>query len=181
MTTRERALAAAVSVVATFGFQALTHARVDATAKLPPGSTSNYFRTKEALVTGLIDYISDQEKKNTHGAFEPETPEEMIDRLSRLIIALTTERLDLTTARLAIFLSGTHAASIRASFESGANGFYLALVESFKKFGAKDPVTAARAVMAVSEGIIMHRIAWEADSDPRPQMALVVNGALAPS
>lgn len=130
---------------------------------------------------GLIDYIAEQEKGNSRGAFEPQTPEELVASVSELIESLTTVRRDLTTARLAIFLSGTHAPNIRDSFEKGVQGFFVALRESFQRFGAADPDTAARAVMAVSEGIIMHRVAWEADSDPRSQLALIVKGALASS
>ena len=49
-TTRERALEAAVDVLGTDGVRALSHARVDERAGLPPGSTSNWFPIRRALL-----------------------------------------------------------------------------------------------------------------------------------
>ena len=56
--TRERSLAAAASLVGTQGTRALTHARVDAEAGLPRGSTSNHFRTRASLLAGLAAWIA---------------------------------------------------------------------------------------------------------------------------
>ena len=39
----------------TAGLRALTHNRVDERAALPRGSTSNYFRTREALILGIVE------------------------------------------------------------------------------------------------------------------------------
>ena len=36
------------------GVRALSHARVDERAGLPPGSTSNWFRTRRALLGGVV-------------------------------------------------------------------------------------------------------------------------------
>ena len=59
MTRRERVLVAATSVVATSGMRGLTHREVDARACIPSGSTSNLFRTREQLVSGLVDYVAE--------------------------------------------------------------------------------------------------------------------------
>ena len=53
VTTRERALDAALELLGEQGIRALTHARVDERAGLPKGSTSNWFRTRDALVAGI--------------------------------------------------------------------------------------------------------------------------------
>jgi hypothetical protein len=51
-------------------------------------------------------------------------------------------------------------------------------VSAFHRLGARDPQTAATAVMACAEGVILHRIArWDA-TDPRPTFTLVVRAAL---
>ena len=59
-TTAVRITDAALEVLGTGGIHALSHARVDATAGLPPGSTSNYFRTRAALVAGLVARIGER-------------------------------------------------------------------------------------------------------------------------
>ena len=60
--TRDRALEAAVRLVGEQGIRALTHARVDEEAGLPKGSTSNWFRTRDALVAGVLVWIAEQER-----------------------------------------------------------------------------------------------------------------------
>ena len=48
-------LDAALELVGTQGMRGLTHRAVDAAAGVPPGSTSNHFRTREALVLGIVE------------------------------------------------------------------------------------------------------------------------------
>lgn len=50
-------LEAAIQTLATGGSRALTHRAVDAAAAIPPGATSNLFRTRKDLVSGVIDYL----------------------------------------------------------------------------------------------------------------------------
>ena len=47
---RARVLSAALQLPGTQGLKALTHRRVDEQAQLSPGSTSYYFRTRDALL-----------------------------------------------------------------------------------------------------------------------------------
>src|SRR6186713_2034497 len=61
-TTRERGLEAAVELLGAEGVRALSHARVDERAGLPPGSTSNWFRTRRALLGGVVDWIAERER-----------------------------------------------------------------------------------------------------------------------
>jgi hypothetical protein len=52
-----------------------------------------------------------------------------------------------------------------------------ALVPLLTRLGAPDPVTGANAIMACCEGVILHRIARDDDTDPRPMVNLVVRAA----
>lgn len=55
---RRSALAdAAIRVLARDGSRGLTHRAIDAEAGVPTGTTSNYFRSREALFTGLFERI----------------------------------------------------------------------------------------------------------------------------
>ena len=69
--TRERALGAAVRLVGEQGVRALTHARIDAEAGLPKASTSNWFRTRDALVAGVVVSIAEQERADLTAAMAP--------------------------------------------------------------------------------------------------------------
>ncbi|GLY18986.1 TetR family transcriptional regulator [Kineosporia rhizophila] len=51
---------AGLHVLATQGARGLTHRAVDAAAGVPAGTTSNYFRSREALIQGLFDRIGER-------------------------------------------------------------------------------------------------------------------------
>jgi len=50
---------AAIAVLADHGGRGLTHRAVDQAARLPPGTTSNYARTREALLTLALTRIAE--------------------------------------------------------------------------------------------------------------------------
>ncbi|WP_455132609.1 TetR/AcrR family transcriptional regulator, partial [Microbacterium aurum] len=54
---REQVLDAAITVLGERGPRGLTHRAVDERAGLPTGSASNYFRTRDALLTGITDRL----------------------------------------------------------------------------------------------------------------------------
>ncbi|WP_322411599.1 TetR/AcrR family transcriptional regulator [Microbacterium invictum] len=58
---RRRMLAdAGLSVIARDGMRGLTHRAVDAEAAVPVGTTSNYFRSRAALVASLVERIGER-------------------------------------------------------------------------------------------------------------------------
>lgn len=59
--TRRRAITdAGLTVLAREGSRGLTHRAVDLAAGVPTGTTSNYFRTRDALIAGLVDRIGER-------------------------------------------------------------------------------------------------------------------------
>jgi DNA-binding transcriptional regulator YbjK len=56
---RDQLTDAAIEIVAADGLHGLSHRSVDERAKVPPGTTSNYFRSREALVAATIQRIVD--------------------------------------------------------------------------------------------------------------------------
>ena len=55
-TRRDQLADAAMHVLARDGARGLTHRAVDAQAGEPPGTTSRYFRTREALLRGVLEW-----------------------------------------------------------------------------------------------------------------------------
>ena len=53
----------------TQGLRALAHTRVDERAGLPKGSTSNYFRTDQALLSGIVDTLEELDTLAAGAAF----------------------------------------------------------------------------------------------------------------
>ncbi|MEU4193671.1 TetR family transcriptional regulator [Kribbella sp. NPDC026611] len=176
--TRLRALDAAVELLGTQGLRALTHARVDAAAGLPPGSTSNYFRTRAALLSGVVDRIASLEAEALSMSFAPATAAEFVDIMCGAFDYLTRVNRVRTTARLILFLEGSHDAEIRAALSRGREALENIATEVLARLGASDPRAAARAVAAASEGLILHRIARHDDVDPRPTYELLLKVAL---
>ncbi|MDF2559508.1 MAG: TetR family transcriptional regulator [Microbacterium sp.] len=59
--SRRRTIAdAGLTVLAREGSRGLTHRAVDAAAQVPTGTTSNYFRSRDALIEGLVERIGER-------------------------------------------------------------------------------------------------------------------------
>lgn len=177
--TRDRALQAAVGLVGTQGVRALTHTRVDAAAGLPKGSTSNWFRTRDALVAGVIDWIADLERADLEAAMAPaQTPDDVIDVLCRLLESATGENAARTRARYALFLEVAGRAEADPSLRAGRSGFETWMRELLTRLGARQPDTAARAVLATATGIIVNRLTVAPDAPIRPTVELTLRACL---
>lgn len=175
---RARALDAAIELLGTDGLRALTHRRIDQKADLPPGSTSNYFRTRNALLTGVADAILERELAGAGPAFAPRTAEEFLDGLVALIERTTRDQRTLTTARLVLFMEASHHPVLRDALWRGRAAIAAAVDHTLQDLGASDPPAAAAALMACSEGLILHRIARHDDSEIRSALELVVRAAI---
>lgn len=55
---------AAVAILARDGVRGLTHRAVDAEADVPPGTTSNYFRTRGALIEGAARRVGERHRQH---------------------------------------------------------------------------------------------------------------------
>lgn len=175
---KARALDAAIDLVGTEGLRALTHVRVDDRAGLPKGSTSNYFRTRAALLSGVADAIVERELSAVDAAFNPASAADFVDAMVGLLEYTTRANRVLTTARLVLFMEASHDSALRAAVSRGRTAIESLVLPALARLGAKDPQTAASTIMACFEGLILHRIARSDDTDPRPTLELVVNAAL---
>ena len=80
-------LDAALELVGTQGMRGLTHRAVDAAADLPSGSRSNYFRTREALILGIVEPFIARERAMATGPREgvERTPDGVATALGRFV------------------------------------------------------------------------------------------------
>lgn len=194
--TRARALAAAIELVGASGVRSLTHARVDAAADLPKGSTSNHFRTKAALIAGVIDAIATQERAELAGgpgaaAGDPAGPEDaadetrrdpiaaVVDAMSATLIDLTGAHGSRTRARLALFLELVSEPELRAPLEAQRREYEAFTRGLLASLGATAPDAAARTLMATLDGLILHRVTVDPDAPVRPAIDLVLRACLA--
>lgn len=174
--TRRRALDAAVELVGGEGIRALTHGRVDAAAGLPMGSTSNHFRTRAALVAGVIEWIAGQERADA-GRPTIRTRDELVAALSRMIEVQSGPEVLRTRARYALFLEADADATRplreqRAAFEAWIRGI-------LRDLGGAAAERRAIFLMATAEGLLLHRATVDPDAPIGSAVALAVDSALA--
>ncbi|WP_404433930.1 TetR family transcriptional regulator [Microbacterium lacus] len=178
--TRARALEAALELVGEQGIRALTHARVDERAGLPKGSTSNWFRTRDALITGVVTWMAESEREDFARADPPviETPEQLIDALSGMVASETGPFAARTRARYALFVESAGNPNLlqplldqRAVYVEWATALLAGI-------GAHSPSEAVRTLMAASDGITLHRVTIDPDAPIRPVIERTVHACL---
>jgi DNA-binding transcriptional regulator YbjK len=166
MFTRTRILDAAVELLGTQGLKALTHIRVDVAAGVPKGSTSNYFRTRAALLTGVVEWLAKQDLAEL--VRPPSPPADVgafVALLAHSVEAATTASRPRTIARYVLFLEGTHNEDRRRPLLAGRACFRSFVETTMERLGSHDPAAAATAITAVGEGMIIQRMTVDPDAD----------------
>lgn len=180
--TRQRALEAAVELLGAEGMRALTHARVDERAGLPAGSTSNWFRTRRALLGGIVDWIAEHERED----FDPSVASAVsgLDQLIASWCALVEVQAGpfaaRTRARYALFLELAGDPELGDPLRRQRREFERWTERIVNSVGIADPVPATRALMALSDGLLLHRLTVDPALDMRPAIERAVR-ALAQS
>lgn len=174
--TRRRALQAAVELVGGEGIRALTHGRVDAAASLPAGSTSNHFRTRAALVAGVIEWIAAEERTDA-GMPRIRTRDDLVAGLTRMIEVQSGPQALRTRARYALFLEADAQTAQplreqRAAFEAWVRGILHDLGGPFAE-------AQAGFLMAAADGVLLHRMTVDPDAPVDAVIARAVDAALA--
>ena len=176
---RERALAAAVELLGTEGLRSLTHVRVDERAGLPKGSTSNHFRTRAALLEGVVAWMVERELPEVGGAATaPETVEDLVDALAALFEFMMGPNRTVTAARMVLLMEAAHDPALREALSRGRAAMEATLLPALARLGAPDPQLAADVLAACFEGLFLHDLGRHAEVDARPVLDLVVRAAL---
>lgn len=177
---RERALAAAVELLGTEGLRGLTHARVDDRADLPKGSTSNYFRSRAALLDGVMDWMVRQEVPTVEAALKPSSPEELIDELCRLYEFMTGPNVTTVKARMVLWVEAATNLQVRQALLRGRATMTSMLIPALAGLGVRDPLAVSDTIGMCVQGLFLQQFARDEAIDPRPLLEIIVRGALAP-
>lgn len=179
--TRTRAADAALTLLGTQGPHALTHGRVDAAAGLPKGSASNHFRTRAALVRGVVERLEERDREIWATLYDASLADEehLADALAGFVRAATTDHRVLTTARYALALESAHHPEVRASLARGAEALHRWTSRIARDLGADDPEAATRTLTAYVDGLIMRALTRPDVAEPRAQVLRVVRACLA--
>jgi DNA-binding transcriptional regulator YbjK len=179
--TKERALTAAVELVGDEGMRALTHARVDARAGLPAGSTSNWFRTRRALVEGVVDWIAESERADFDPAALPTITgvNDLIDGICAMADLQTGLFARRTRARYALFLELAADPELGEPLRRQRRAFEQWTEQLVTAAGIADPVPATRVLMALADGLLLHRLTVDPVLDIRPALERAVRALAA--
>ena len=183
VTTRERSLAAAVDLLGGRGVRALSHARVDAHAGLPRGSTSNWFRTRRALLAGVVDWIAEQERADYDPATMPAMTgvDALVEGLASMVELQTGPFATRTRARYALFLELAADRELGEPLRHQRREFERWTEELVTAVGIPHPVPATRALMALADGLLLHRLTVDPGLDVRPTIDRAIRALARPA
>lgn len=153
MGRREELGDAAIAVVASAGLKGLTHRAVDATADVPVGTTSNYFRTRQALVAAVAERIEARDHEIWGGLGPaPATFEEFTDWLGTFAVVMAVDHAELSRVRIALFLADSE------RYGAGHRRFMSAIGQALDVFGVPESQAVATAYLDYLDGLILHLV-----------------------
>jgi DNA-binding transcriptional regulator YbjK len=175
-------LDAAIVVLGTQGLRRLTHRAVDAQAGLPAGSTSNYFRTRDALVEAVVGRLVTLDTGDWEamaGLVRPASPAELAEVLARFLHHTLEHDRVRTLARHALFVEAAFRPRLRHRLATSVDELAGWGAEWLRALGSRDPVGDARLVLAYLDGLLTHQLV-SADQafDPAPGIAILLRGML---
>lgn len=145
---------AAIHLVATRGLRGLTHRAVDAEAGLPPGSTSYYLRTRDALLTACVTRMLERDL-----AAQPPAQENALELLSAMVVHLAQHRADDQLARYELSLEASRRPELLNAITDGGRVLREHLAGVLGSLGIRDPEQAAWPCAAMLDGLLWDRVA----------------------
>jgi AcrR family transcriptional regulator len=181
---RDELLDAAISVLGERGIHGLTHRTVDTTAGLPAGSTSNHFRTRDALLNAVVERFAARERANWEDlatTMYPVTPRELARAMAVFAQEATGPHRTLTLARYAILVEAGIHPSLRAQLLATGARVNAWFMNWLRVAGSTDPERDAPIIMNHWTGIVLHELAIPDPAfDPYPQIAALITAVVRP-
>ena len=167
---RERLLDAAIELVGVQGLTGLTHRAVDAVTRVPTGTTSNYWRTRQALLDAVVDRVVARERDRWEQLTEvaaPSTPTEMARTLAELAQVATGPERTLVLARYALLVNAAQHEDVRPRMAAGGQRVNALFIMWMRVIGSSDPDHDMHVVANYWTGLVLHQLALpDPDFDP---------------
>jgi DNA-binding transcriptional regulator YbjK len=159
---RTAVLDAAIELLGGHGMRALTHRAVDAAAGLPVGSTSNYFRTKDALLAAVVERFSARERADWEELAAracPLTPAELAASLAELAHRSTGPQRALTLARYVLLIEGAQNPALQGQLAATGARVDAWFGQWLRVVGSRDPDRDVQVVGNYLTGLVLHELA----------------------
>ncbi|WP_068158675.1 TetR/AcrR family transcriptional regulator [Rhodococcus phenolicus] len=181
---RSTVLDAAIDLLGREGMRGLTHRGVDSAAGLPAGSTSNYFRTRRALLEGVLDRLVDRDRADAAALIgpAPRTTDDLVELFVGYVLTATGPDVVRTRARYALFVEAASVAELRAAVQQRRDELRTWGIGMLTTLGigtdAGDAEHCARVLMDYLDGVILHRLTSEDEPHPRDGIRRVLDALL---
>jgi DNA-binding transcriptional regulator YbjK len=165
MTRRDQVTDAAIATLAAEGMRGLTHRAVDRAAGLPEGSSSYYFRTRQALLEATVTRLAALDDVDLippgmlDGTPPALTPEAIADLVAATVERSATEHRARMLARYELSVEATRRPELRAALAAVGERYRVLAAGLLAAAGAADPQRQGRALVAFLDGLIYDRIA----------------------
>ncbi|MCA1655723.1 MAG: TetR family transcriptional regulator [Pseudonocardiaceae bacterium] len=151
----------AIATLAREGMRGLTHRAVDRAAALPEGSTSYYFRTREALLVAALARMAELDTLDIGDL--PELSGGMdLEMLTTLVTALVlrwlTDGRERTLARYELTLESTRRPELRDELLRHGSAFQRMAELTIAAAGGTEPERRGRALMSYVDGLVLHQL-----------------------
>lgn len=167
-------LDAAIRLLGGNGVRAVTHRAVDAEAGLPAGSTSNVFRSRDALFDGIVERVAVRERANWDALAAGSVPASatgLARMLAGVAVDATRTHRTLTLCRYSMLVESARRPELRAQLmETGArvNTWVTAWL---RLAGSADPERDMHLVANYYTGLVLHELAIPDPAfDPFPRL-----------
>jgi DNA-binding transcriptional regulator YbjK len=159
---REHLADAVIATLARDGMRGLTHRAVDHVAGVPDGSTSYYFRTRQALLRAAVERLAELDAADLLDRLVPPASadlDEVAGALARLVEQWVTTGRDRMLARYELALEANRRPDLHEVFV--AEGARLrALAEAMLSVaGASDAARQAPLLVASLDGLVFDHLA----------------------
>jgi DNA-binding transcriptional regulator YbjK len=175
----------AIEVLAAEGARGLTHRAVDRAAGLPAGSTSNYARTREALLKCALTRITELEAADAgamaqQGGGKPgamtgavgatggmaDAAELLAGPIAAMLHRGLTRGRTRLLARYELALESTRRPDLRAIYEEAGRPLREPAAALLRAAGSRAPERHARMLIAWCEGVQFDSLAGAGSADP---------------
>jgi len=155
---RAALLDAAIQVLARGGTKGLTHRAVDLEAGEPPGTTSRYFRTREALLSAVVTHATaiqlHQLDTAASGPAAAPTVEQVVEILTGAVQAAVSTDQARHLAMAELFLEGTRCPGLQPRLTSTMTAMLPSLRKLLSAANLRDDRDQVVSLVALLNGLV---------------------------
>jgi DNA-binding transcriptional regulator YbjK len=174
---------AGISILAAEGARGLTHRAIDVQAGVPKGTTSNYFKTREDVIAGLIERIGERlaPDPDVHAPLAVKAPSaELFAEYTRDIVARLLTNREVTLALFELRLEASRRPEIGAVLGAWQRSSFRGDVEFNLAAGLPGGAKEIALFHYAIDGLLLDRLTYPIDPETSTDDIVddLVNGLL---